>query len=369
MATSHVFDLPDSSSPTIYLCMARKWLHPQHDPQTAQIHKTESGSTRSTLRASESQESDSNELSTECVTTSSNTPLVDGKSHLISALRWSNMDNTIKCTKSIKYAYHNCLLAASDPSNTLTSYDKIHLYALLISSGFIYYSECGNDYLNGLHKIYNILWNMNHEEQLQKDLIAALQCKVYWTDTERKLIQASIHFAVRTNLFIKDIQQHITDQIITNHNDDTKETDIELYLDVGWVPRYYDGYYFGNMNKNTSKYPTLSIKDLRNVMNADKTSYRIGIDDLVIHTHDLGQSGVYIEKHKEYTHHWLSATDWIDFDCVDKFRIYVQVVNNGRVYALQFNLYDTVKSVKHSISRKENVPMTMMRMEYNNQWL
>merc|ERR1712194_577347 len=120
----------------------------------------------------------------------------------IEALRWRNNDSMFK--KYIESSYDLC---RHTKSQIVRSLDKMHLYSLLIACGFIYKSEFGNNYANGLRHIFEVLGDMNNDIKLRKDIGTALGSKLYWKDDEKQLIAEMITFAVRCNLFISQIQK------------------------------------------------------------------------------------------------------------------------------------------------------------------
>eukprot|EP01084_Bolivina_argentea_P135816 239255_1 len=289
--------------------------------------------------------------------------LENAKSDYFSAFKHKKQFNSFQ--KYIQSSYNKCCSIQSNINiYNLDSNDKLFLYSLLISCGFIYHSDFGQNlvFINGLKQIYHILCQLNNDIKLRKDLNTALGAKIFWTDFERKLINESVCFANRINTFIQQIQHHIQMDILC-------ENDI-IYLDIDWVPRYYDGYYYGKVCKKICKYPKLCAKDLQNVMHAEKAPNRIFIDDLVIHTNNLANSGIYIKEHKQYIHHWYSDIDWIDFDYINMFKINIQMTNNGKVYELMVNLYDSVKRIKRKIGLEEgDIPTVMIKMTYNDKRL
>merc|ERR1712194_252157 len=113
----------------------------------------------------------------------------------IEALRWRNNDSMFK--KYIESSYDLC---RHTKSQIVRSLDKMHLYSLLIACGFIYKSEFGNNYANGLQHIFHVLLDMNNDIKLRKDIGAAFGTNYFWTNEQQKLLSIVITFAVKTNV-------------------------------------------------------------------------------------------------------------------------------------------------------------------------
>eukprot|EP01083_Nonionella_stella_P030398 83338_1 len=98
------------------------------------------------------------------------------QSWFLEALRWRHNESKFK--EYIKLSFHRCVEAKS----TITdSPNKIHLYSLLIASGFIHHSKYGEHLIEGLQHVHNVLVDMNNDVKIKKDLSSALAVKIYWT--------------------------------------------------------------------------------------------------------------------------------------------------------------------------------------------
>ena len=230
------------------------------------------------------------------------------KSWYIQALRWR--DNQDKFEEYIKLSYKKCVNAKS----TITSsVDKVHLYSLSIACGFIYHSNYGENYMDGLRHIYYELIDMNQDMKIRKDLGSALGSKFYWNKSERTLIESVLYFTIRISVFIKDIQKSSTnksslikyDTEEKKYNDENQKPlkltfvdlnslnsvspslDDKILINTDWIPCWENGYYFGNIKmknviQNGCKYTILGASNFRNIMKINESDEIVPIDDLII---------------------------------------------------------------------------------------
>eukprot|EP01084_Bolivina_argentea_P059257 108176_1 len=247
------------------------------------------------------------------------------KAYFIEAIRWRN--DTQKFKKFIEQSYNKCIEAKSTISKPT---DKIYLYSLMICCGYIYHSNYGSNYLGGLKHIQNVLIDMNKDMQLRRSLGAALGSKIYWSKKEKELIQSTIYFAIRTNSFIKQIQGNVQINNQNNCNDEDEKYSTQLkhdsklpigYLQIDnklncdltlqdffndqWLPKYYNGYYFGNINNSGCKYSILSTKNFCAALNA--LDEPIIIDDIMIYTDKIVKRKLLDNENndKEFEKHWF----------------------------------------------------------------
>eukprot|EP01084_Bolivina_argentea_P300060 517282_1 len=118
--------------------------------------------------------------------------------HYRKAMQWSH-----------EPAFNKCIDAMD---SIVEPYDKIYLYSLYISCGFIYRSKYGkndNNYISGLKHIYETLEEMNADKELRQEIGAAFGRLCYFAGKDKKLLKSVIYFAVRTRSFIEDVQRCI----------------------------------------------------------------------------------------------------------------------------------------------------------------
>ena len=81
-------------------------------------------------------------------------------------------DQEQKFREYIHRSYTKCIAAKSA---IVKASDKIHLYSLLIATGFIYNSNYGQNYIDGLKYIYDTLKRLNNDPKIKKDLCGAIK--------------------------------------------------------------------------------------------------------------------------------------------------------------------------------------------------
>ena len=281
------------------------------------------------------------------------------KNYFTRAIRWRNDKKEFK--KCIEKCYDKCT-EAKGPS-IVESFDKLCLYSLRISSGFIYHSNYGKDYIKGLRHIYYTLCDMNKDDKLRTDLGVALGSKYRWGEKYRKLLKAIICFAVRASSFIKQVQTAIELSIDVKETEDSEQKNQEnvfsddekhiellqnsklvdmsvydanngvmtreMYLSDTWLPRYYDGYYFGNVGVDALKCENyLRGRYFRDAMDAKQGPFEVVIDDTIIHTKSFDDAWLSYLGNRQKHHHWFDCDEWVNVNETKSFEILV-VRKNG----------------------------------------
>eukprot|EP01084_Bolivina_argentea_P260244 439428_1 len=337
---------------TQFLSMTRKWVQEKADKSIENIISQQNETTDDTKTSFNEKSVAENQAISKALTKQlqeikeginslRNKDFESGKSYFIEALRWRC--DECKFRKYIELSYDKCIEAKSV---IVESYDKIYLYSLLISAGFIYHSNYGQDYARGLKHIYNVLIDMNADKTLRTNLGSALGSKIYWSDAEKKLIRAVIYFSIRINLFIKEIQkllilkyeksqpmekkvkcithEHgmvdlLPKDVITHDDIDENKYDAEICLKDEWLPSWDNGYYFGHVSK-ACKYSVLSCstRNFRKAMNIQKPEYKLIIDDVVIYTEDYCNAYEMAQNKPQNLHYWYGETGFWRINTTEK---------------------------------------------------
>ena len=87
--------------------------------------------------------------------------------------------------------------------------NKLNGYCIRIITEYLIFSDFGNNILDGIFQIYNIVNEMNHNKELINDINKILGSKMYWTTTEKYNLKLLRIFAIQIEELISTLTKNV----------------------------------------------------------------------------------------------------------------------------------------------------------------